>query len=421
MLDSKVNVHLIKELNESRVLKLIKKERMISRIELARKTNISKVAISEIVNRLINQGYVVEVGKGNSTKKGGKKPTLLKLNPENGYVVGLEIKSKKTRVAIANLNSEIVAEGEVSYELGSTIDDVIQSIFEEVDRLLAIRPQYRERLKGIGIGIPGFINYSKGELIYADTMRGWDNKPIASRFAERYGVPVFLENDVKAMALGEYLLGAGKGKDNIACIHIGEGVGAGIIVEGHLLRGDFGSAGEVGYLELGYCIHDRSFLRNLYTTQKYFGDILRDDHLLNTIKLQIRMSYNVKTDEVNELTLEDLISEGNQYWPVVQDILDEFAFLIALLCTDMIKIINTGLIILSGRTVETSVYLVEKVRELVKHSIFGIPFPYTHIVISELGRDGVLLGVIAMALQYVFDPLYFKRTPIKYLNLTNVV
>ncbi|HDN60094.1 MAG TPA: MarR family transcriptional regulator, partial [Candidatus Marinimicrobia bacterium] len=64
MLDSKVNVHLIKELNESRVLKLIKKERMISRIELARKTNISKVAISEIVNRLINQGYVVEVGKG---------------------------------------------------------------------------------------------------------------------------------------------------------------------------------------------------------------------------------------------------------------------------------------------------------------------------------------------------------------------
>jgi len=84
MLDSKVNVHLIKELNESRVLKLIKKERMISRIELARKTNISKVAISEIVNRLINQGYVVEVGKGNSTKKGGKKPTLLKLNPENG-------------------------------------------------------------------------------------------------------------------------------------------------------------------------------------------------------------------------------------------------------------------------------------------------------------------------------------------------
>jgi DNA-binding Lrp family transcriptional regulator len=99
----KVNAQLIKKLNEVRILNLVRYEGPISRIELAKKTGISKVAVSEIIRRLDDAGFILEIGKGTSTKRGGKRPTMIKINPENGYVFGIEIHLKKANIALANL------------------------------------------------------------------------------------------------------------------------------------------------------------------------------------------------------------------------------------------------------------------------------------------------------------------------------
>ncbi len=163
-----VNSQLIKELNEIRILTLVKNEETISRIELARRTKISKVAVSEIVNRLSEAGYIVEIGKGESTKKGGKRPTLLSLNPDNGFVAGIEIHSSHAKIALANLNSEII---------------------RCIDQIFSGNPKYKEKLISIGIGLPGFIDYEKGELVFAVTIHGWVQHPLASVFSEKYKVP----------------------------------------------------------------------------------------------------------------------------------------------------------------------------------------------------------------------------------------
>ena len=414
-----VNSQLIKELNETRILNLVRSEGTISRVELAKRTRISKVAVSDIVSRLIEAGYITEIGKGESTKKGGKRPTLLKLLPNNGFVVGIEIHSSYAKVALANLNSEIISENVVPYAIGDTIVHVLPKVTALLDAMLKKKPIYRKKLISIGIAVPGFIDYEKGELAFAVTIHGWVQHPLASVLSERYRVPVLIENDVNARTYGEHLLGAGQDTDNLVCIWLGEGLGAGIIVDGNLIRGRYGSAGELGYLELGHHLTNPALVKNLYTNQHRFGSIMREQHLLETIKLKIQYDKHLSHQDVENLKLEDLLSdEQHEYAAIVREILDEYAMLLSILCTDLIKTLNTSKIILSGKIIEHSEYLLDKCRQIVQENMHNIPFKATPIEVGILKEEGCMKGIISMALQVIFEPLLktrsFKKASIHY-------
>ncbi len=405
----KADSKLIKRLNEVRLLNLIRTQGPISRNELARRSKISKVAVSEIIGRLMEAGYVLEIGKGKSTQKGGKRPTMIKLNPENGYVIGIEIKRRFARIALANMVSEILGVDQVNYDVGTTIDDGLQKIFDRVDGLLAKHQIERCKLISIAIGIPGFIDYSKGELLFADTLRGWANQPLAIRFKERYGVPTILENDVNIIALGEALSGAGVGTSNLVCIWIGEGIGSGIMVDEHLVRGETGNAGEIGYLELGHYVTNMNRLKNLYTSQRYFGELLSEMNLFETLKMKLQWRTNHGPESNEHQTLEAMLAEGDRGNVMVQEILDEYALPLAIVCMNYIKTINPSSIILSGRVIEHSSYLLEKVRQLVKQSMMNMPFQPSTIMVSKLGDQAGIKGAIALALQTIFEPPVTKN------------
>ncbi len=405
----RVDSKLIKTINERRLLNLIRENGPISRNELSKKSKISKVTVSEIINRLNDAGFILEIGKGKSTKKGGKRPTLLKLNPEAGYVIGVEIKHGRTYVALANIESEIKAMERIGYGVGASIDEVIPSIFKTIDSILIKNNIIEEKLTSIGIGLPGFIDYKHGELIFADTLHGWANLPLASRFSRRYNVPTILENDVNTITLGESLIGAGRGTSNLVCIWIGEGVGSGIMVDNHLIRGETGNAGEIGYLELGHFVANTGIVKDLYTNQRYFGEILSEVNLFDTLKMKLQWNKTRNDESIQYSTLEEILNAGDQGNRIVQDILDEYAYLLMIICMHLIKTINPSLIILSGRVNENSHYLIEKVRQLVKQSIMNMPFEPSTIVVGQLKDSAGVKGAIALALQTIFEPPLSKR------------
>lgn len=157
----KADSQLIKTINEIRLLNLIREEGPISRNELSKRTKISKVTVSDIINRLDNNGFILEIGKGKSTNKGGKRPTLLKLNPENGYVVGIQIKRGNVTIALANLESKIQGIEQLSYKIDASISEVISNVFDKIDSLMENNSVKQEKLISIGIGIPGCIDYAK--------------------------------------------------------------------------------------------------------------------------------------------------------------------------------------------------------------------------------------------------------------------
>lgn len=401
---AKINSQLLKTINERRLLNLIREEGPISRNDLAKRTKISKSAVSEIIGRLDDEGFILEIGKGESTSKGGKRPILLKLNSENGYVIGIQITRGCVHIALANLKSEIKEFEHLNYDIDASIDEVISDIIGKIDVLLQNDEALSERLMAIGIAMPGFIDYENGKLKYSVTLREWINCPLTTRFMEQYQVPTILENDVNAITLSESLLGAGKGNSNLACIFIESGIGAGIIMDSQILRGETSHPRDIGYLEIGHHIANIQCLENLYNNQRYFGEILSEVNLLDTLRMKLQSDPNGADQDLGNASLEDILLLGEKGNTIVQEIMTEFAYPLAATCMNMIKILNPGLLILSGRIIENSKYLFTKVKQLVKQSMINVPIRPSPIVLGELREKAGVTGAIALALKTVFDP-----------------
>ncbi len=331
---TKADKHLIKALNESRILKLVRRSGAISRAELARESQLSKVAVYDIIRRLIEAGLVSETEKVDSTNRGGKKPTLIKLDIGRCFVIGIEFRRRNTQIALANITAQIVETASVTYNDSAAIEDVMPLIFAQTDSLLTAHKIQPAQLQSIGIGIPGLINYETGQLRFAHTLGGWGNKPIAQLFEERYSVETILENDVKLRTLGESLYGAGKNRSSMVCVWIGAGIGSGIIHNFQLMRGVHGSAGEIGYLEL----NDFSPpLKHLYQGQKFFGDVLSEQYLYDTLLTQLRKSGSTELNSDSTPDFPTLIRIADQQDSPVKEILEEYAYLLFIVCYNYIK------------------------------------------------------------------------------------
>jgi predicted NBD/HSP70 family sugar kinase len=341
---------------------------------------------------------VEEIGKGSSTIRGGKRPSLIKLNPNNHFVIGIDVRLREARIALANIEAEIIGKKRIEYPDEREPDKVLDKIFRKIDNLLKYHSIDRNKLVSIGIGIPGLIDYYEGRLYFADTLKNWDRILLGKILTERYGVPAILENDANTLALGESILGAGRGQDSMVCILIGAGVGAGVIIDHKLVRGYTGSAGEVGYFEIHDGKLENRHLKYLYRDQRFFGGLL-SENLLHRLLLE-KVSHQ-QSKEVSRTDLNSLL-QAAEHRPELQEILDEFAYVIAHLCLAFIKVINPGIIILSGKVVENSTYLLEKVRLLLAEKSRETPFIKSEIVAGELKEEGALRGAIAMALQVIF-------------------
>lgn len=404
--------HLRKTQNEIKLLNLIREEGPISRSEIAKRIRISKVTAWEIIGRLMESGFIVDTGKGESTTRGGKRPRLLEINADNGTVVGVEFRREYSKIALANLRSDIKTIKEIPHCAGATIDEVLPRLFEQIDNLLEAPEIGRDKLISFGIGLPGFVDYDKGELAFADTLKGWANAPLTARFHDRYHVPVFIENDVNAITLGECLLGAGQGYENVACIWIGEGIGAGLLINGKIVRGEFSTAGEIGYLNINNFYIDANQVRHLYDEQQFMGDILSEEHLLHVLMNTVPNGEHTDPRYV----FESCFQRAHEGDPLVRAIFDEYVFLLANICLIFIKMVNTGVIVLNGHVFEHSDYIVQGVRTRVQEGMMNIPFRPTKIVAGELGDQAGVKGTISLALQAIYGSKVIlnsrrKKTP----------
>jgi len=399
----KSNFKLIKEFNELKVLRLVKEEGPISRIDISKKTKISKPTISEITHRLIENGFLQEVGKGKSSFKGGKKPILLKLDFLAGAVIGIEIKRSFSNIALANLDSQIIRKYKITYPIGSSNKFIFDKIFNQIENILNL-PEVKDTKKwGIAIGIPGLIDYSKGTLKVADTLQGWDNLSIRDIFENRFGFPTYVENDVKALSIGELFCGSGKNVKNLVCLWIGEGIGAGIIIDGKLMRGITGSAGEIGYNELGYWLKSKKNFSLLFDNQRDFGDIISEPVLINAAEKAIQKGYESTLYRSNPITLDSIGKAAESGDKLACSLLEEMGALIGIVCINLLNTVNPEMIIICGQIIEKCPTLLKLVQQNVHKDILHTPAEAVQICASKLKDEAVLKGAIGMVLHDWFE------------------
>ncbi len=235
---------LMRELNATALLNLIKERGQISRIDLAHTSGLSPAAVTVITRALIRRGLVRETGPGES--RGGRRSVLLQLEPSAGYVVGLKLMEQAAALAVTDLAANVVFHEVHRVDVRGQGPTAAVEPVRAALRAARIAP---ERLYGVGVGLSGVIDAEAGVCRYS-ALLGWRDVDVRAPLEAALGHRVWVDNDVNTLAIYEQWFGAGRGQSNVLVVTVGRGVGLGIVAQGAFYRGSTGGAGEFGHTTL---------------------------------------------------------------------------------------------------------------------------------------------------------------------------
>lgn len=226
---------------ESAIVRRVSARGAISRVELARELGLVPSTAGIYVDRLIEKGFLAESAK--AARSVGRPPVMVELNPKGGRFIGVDFDARHVMGVAVDFTQRPLAQLRRTLPLRASVDRVLGTI----EQLIADLSGASDRdVLGIGLGVPGPIDALAGVSRRYQFIRGWIDVPVRERIAAAFRAPVFVENNIRAMALGELWCGEGRGLRHLVCLGIRSGIGSGIVIDGKLLTGASNMAGEVG-------------------------------------------------------------------------------------------------------------------------------------------------------------------------------
>lgn len=336
----------------------------------------------KFVNELVEKNILIESGKKESS--GGRRPTLYSLNPDQGYIVGVELLLKSFRMSVVNLNHEVIYDYETDNFDISRREEAFDFLVRTVPAIIAKKGIPESKILGIGIGITGRVNREKG---ISHSFLHFD-EPLTKLLEKYWNYPVFIDNDTHFMTLGEQAFGLAKGKNNVIYINLSRGLAIGLISNGQIHNGHSGFAGEFGHI---------SFFDN----DKWC--ICGKKGCLSTIVsgASLEEMYVEKTGK--KLHYRDILALSKQGDRQANELLSEMGEQLGKALSMMIQVFNPELLILGGRFGE--------VGELLKYAIIKGLSLHTlpqlladsEFQLSPLGEKAEMLGAYALVMERVFE------------------
>jgi predicted NBD/HSP70 family sugar kinase len=229
------------------VLRLIREGRANTRAELVALTGLARSTVAQRVDALLAEQLVVPAGESAST--GGRPPTIFEFNRAAGVILAADLGATHSRVALTDLGGGVLGESAADVAIADGPDAVLDWLHDRFDALLEDAGGGRAAVRGVGVGVPGPVEFAAGRPVAPPIMPGWDGYPVADRLRERYEAPVLVDNDVNIMALGEYSAGW-REVEHLMYVKVGTGIGCGIVAGGRIHRGAQGAAGDVGHIQI---------------------------------------------------------------------------------------------------------------------------------------------------------------------------
>ena len=382
---------------KSRYKRKIIKELYFSQVltcaELCLKTGKSFPLITKLLDELVAEGTVVETGFAPS--KGGRRPLTYALTTDVLYVVSVAMDQFVTRLAIMDMqNNRIVPDEKLELPLPNN-PQALSQLCEKINHLLKTAGIAREKIAGIGIGMPGFVNVRKG-INYSFMPAAGSS--ITQVIAEDVGLPVFIDNDSSLIALAELRFGAVQTTKNVMVINISWGIGLGLILNGELFRGADGFAGEFSHLPL--------FLNGKLCSCGKHGCLETEASLLEVIE---KAEQGLKEGRLSKLkalpvehceqALEAIIAAAHEGDQFAVELLSDAGYTIGRGVAVLIHLLNPELIILSGRgSLAGRLWLAPIQQALNEHCIPRLA-QGTTIELSTLGYDAELIGAATLVME----------------------
>ena len=375
----------MREINRSAVLEIIRRESPISRTSIAERLGVSLPTVMRIVDGLIEEGFVR--AQGDTEWSGGRRRPLLEYNADGFFVLGVDLGGTKLYGAISDLGGNIVDEVNVERH-GSSGEDSFDRLTILIDTLLASPGLQGRRLRGMGVGAPGITLHDEGIVKWAYTLN-WKDFPLKARLAERYLLPITVDNDVNLAALGELWFGAGQNTQNMVLVTIGTGIGAGIIIDGALYRGSSEASGEIGSM-----IPGREFLNKDYQD---FGAL---ECLASGTGIAGRARQALKSrreaESLDGLLAEDVFRAAREGQKWARGLVDETVDYLAVAIANLAVSFDPEIIVLGGGVTRSADLLVEPILRRIDGCIPTLP----KLVVSSLGRRAAVMGAITKVLHH---------------------
>lgn len=367
----------------------------LSLTELSKLTRKSLPLVTKVVNSLVAEGYAKEQGLAPST--GGRRASLFLLNPDmQKYIVAVAMDQFTTRMVIYDLARNFVSPVS-TLELSIPADNgAVDDLISFIDRNIKASGIDSDKLLGVGIGIPGFIDVEKGTD--HSHLKTKDGSHLGKYLSKKLGLPVFMDNDSSLIALAEMQFGAAAGKRDVMVANIGWGTGLGMIVNGQLYRGSSGYAGEFSHIPL-------SNTDNLCSCGKRGCLEVETSLLVMTKKAKAEIEKGAATSMAQSFkdgkrNLGELFLEAaRNHDPLAVSILSDAAFLIGKGLATLIHIMNPERIVLSGRGAIAGKILLPPVQQAVNEFCIPRIADKTTIVISELAADAELLAAASLVVE----------------------
>ncbi|MDF2713449.1 MAG: sugar kinase [Paenibacillus sp.] len=401
---------LMKSLNRSLVLTTIRNEGPISRADIAKRIALTPPTVTNIVNELLEEKFVVESEVGASS--GGRKPILLKLNSQSFSIIGIDVGGNTIKSLLTDLDANIIRENRRSMPPRPDAETFLAELHQSVSDLIGSAGSDRPVI-GIGIGMHGLVNPEEGVSVFAPNLH-LRNVNIRDSLEGAFGLPVYVENDVVAMALGEQWFGGGQETDHFICVNIGVGVGAGIILNRQIFRGSSYSAGEIGHTTVDLngprCnCGNYGCLQTLVSGLAIAESVQNEIALGRRSKLQPSASGNLQSI-TGELVCE-AAKEGDE---LAVEAFRKAGRLLGIGLTNMIHTLNPQKIILGGGVAQAGTLLTEPLAETVKERALESSVRHLKIETSRLGNRATAIGAVTIVLSRLFaEPHLPKESSVR--------
>ena len=381
------NRDLVKAMNRNLLLNIIRREGQLSRKQLTEFSGLSVGAVSGIVADLLENAWILEIGEGDFT--GGRRQTLIKLNADAGYALGLKLMENHVVIALTNFDATIlhyrrcplISDSDhlqLVAELADLIQDVLQSSHINNDQLF-----------GIGIGLAGVIDSNNG-VVHHSPYFGWRDVSLAQLLEDRLQKPVFIENDVNTLTLTEQLFGTGRHYRDFVVMTVGRGIGLGVVINNQLYRGSRGGAGEFGHTVLMQIAGSPGSFTTLETAASDPAII----EIMHSQDTKLRTSLR---------TLDDLVSLANSGNESAKAVLNRSGVLLGAGLANVVNLFNPELVIISGEGTIAGDYRFTPLMNTLEEYTFDGLLDDVKIVIEPTDDQAWARGAASLVISKVFE------------------
>lgn len=389
---------------ELQALDHIRKEGPLSRTSIAEMLGTSRASVTALARNLLEVGLLVEIGHGKS--EGGRRPRLLDVNAEMGFIAGVDLGATSVDLALADFRGNILSRNSFYADVRSEPKILLEKINALILTMLIEENAAGADLLGFGMGVPGPVHFPSGLLIKPPLMPEWEGYPIKQFVRQQFpNTNPAIDNDVNIMAIGEARMGGGIGLDNFLYVKIGTGVGCGIITDGEIYRGSDGCAGDIGHICIDYngpvCHCGNTGCLEFMAA----GPAIAKNGMLaakngESEKLAARMEANggvLSSKDIGELA-----ASGDQ---AANKIINDSGKMIGGMLAGLVNFYNPEAIFIGGGVSKIGHQFLSTIRQLVLKRATALSTRSLAIDYSGLGGDEGVHGAIWLAIENVFAPV----------------